>query len=126
MNWTSIITTFVICGSAFSLAVTITVKIIGNKVRKQLPECVSFFAAIKEETKEIKTEMESMKKHSTDRMSLTLALQAAMKVNEEQYKELHTEFKQFSGEVKEIFVKLGEIGKDIKYMSNDINEIKKK
>lgn len=99
------------------LILSIAVKIINGKIKKQLPECAATF-------KELKAEMEAMKKGSTDRMAITHALKATMETTQEQYRELRSDFKNLSDSVVSLCVQLGAIGQDIKYISEDIKEIK--
>lgn len=119
MNWTSIITALVILGGINALVLTIVSKIISNKYRKRLPECSELF-------NKIQTEIEQMKKASTDRQSMVIALRAVMDQATENYKELRQDFKDFAKETKTIAVKVGELSQNILNMMDSIEEIKEK
>jgi len=117
MNWTTIGTVLAICGT-FGGVILAVAKIIANsKYRKRLPECEKTF-------EKIRTDMEEMKKGSTDRQSMVIALEAAMKIAVDQYKELIQDYKSILRESNTICVELGKLNQNFINLKEIVEEIK--
>jgi hypothetical protein len=97
---------------------TIALKIISSKERKALPDCIEKFKAIE-------SEMDAMKKGSTDRASIMVAIQAAMDLLKEKTLESERGYKELNHIINQTSTDVAVIKSNIENMVKVVAEIRK-
>lgn len=96
---------------------TIALKIINNKERKVLPSC-------KEKFDEIESEMKTMKKGSTDRESIVIAIRAAMDLLKEKTEQSERDYKELNQSINKAYTDVAVIKSEIENMFKVVAEIR--
>lgn len=115
--WDKIGVTLAVVLPFTGVILTIALKVINNKERKVLPGCTEKF-------KEIENEMKAMKKGSTDRTSMVIAIEAAMKLLTEEIAESKRSYKELSKAINETSKEVAVISANVINISKIIEKMR--
>ena len=115
--WDKIGVTLAVVLPFAGVILTIAIKIINNKERKVLPGC-------NEEFVKTKTEMEAMKKGSTYRTSLVIAIQAAMDLLKDKTSDAEENYKELNKSINKTAIAVAVIKVNVKNISKVVEEIR--